>query len=157
MLQADPDLKAELAKLLADYRMAAGTDAPTYNANLTGSGAIAQGDGATAIGERGVNIKGRSSGPIVTGSGNTINYGGGSVQVAANLPSNLTAVRDNLIEFFNKSELQGLAFEMGIRSDDLPGQTISELAQSLVIYCNQRGRLMELVQIGRRERPHLRW
>lgn len=123
---------------------------------MEGGGAIAQGEGATAVGEGGVNIQGGGSGPIVTGDDNTITYGG-SAQVAKNLPSDLAAIRDNLIEYFNKAELRGLAFELGIRHEDLPGETLSELAQSLVIYCRRRGRLAELVDLGRRERPRVSW
>jgi hypothetical protein len=151
-------LRAELKTLLADYEAAAGGSGPSYEAQVEGGGAIAQGEGAAAVGERGVNVQDSTTGgPIITGSGNTVNYGGGSAQVAKNLPGDLAAIRDNLIEYFNKAELRGLAFELGIRHEELPGETLSELAQSLVIYCRQRGRLGELVDLGRRERPHVSW
>jgi hypothetical protein len=42
----------------------------TYQAQLSGSGAIAQGEGATAVGERGVLVGGNVSGNIITGDRN---------------------------------------------------------------------------------------
>ncbi len=158
LLQANAELKAELAALLAEYQVAAKAHAPSYQGQVIGSGALAQGDGATAVGAGGVNYQGgSSSGPIITGSGNTISYGGGSAQLAGSLPPNLAGIRDNLIRYFSKGELQGLAFTLGIRHEDLPGQTISELAQSLTLYCEQRGSLEQLRQQCRAERPHVTW
>ena len=47
--------------------------APSYYAELHGSGAIAQGEGAVAAGERGVAVGGDMTGsPIVTGDGNVV-------------------------------------------------------------------------------------
>lgn len=158
LLQANAELKAELAALLAEYQVAAKAHTPSYQGTVIGDGALAQGDGATAVGAGGVNLQGgSSSGPIVTGSGNTITYGSGSVQAAAALSPNLAGIRDNLIRYFSKGELQGLAFTLGIRHEDLPGETISELAQSLVLYCEQRGRLKELVARCQAERSHVAW
>ncbi len=48
----------------------------TYQATLTGNGAIAQGAGATAVGSGGVNVGGNSSGSINTGT--QVNTGGGA-------------------------------------------------------------------------------
>lgn len=62
-VQADPDFAAELKALLAGYEEAAGS----YKASLTGSGAIAQGPGAKAVGEGGVIAEGDVAGSIVTG------------------------------------------------------------------------------------------
>lgn len=52
------------------------TGGNTYNANLTGSGAIAQGPGARAVGARGVYVGGQNTGPIHTGT--QVNTGGGA-------------------------------------------------------------------------------
>lgn len=159
LLQANAALKTELAALLAEYEAAAKAHTPTYQGSVRGSGALAQGAGATAVGERGVNIQGGSSNaPIITGSGNSITYGGGgSAQVAGSLPPNLAGLRDKLVRYFGKGELRGLAFTLGIRHEDLPEETISELAQSLVMHCEQRGRLGELAAQCRAERPHVAW
>jgi hypothetical protein len=44
----------------------------SYRAEVRGSGAVAQGPGAMATGERGVPIGGDASGTIITGDGNVI-------------------------------------------------------------------------------------
>lgn len=49
----------------------------TYQATLTGNGALAQGPGATAVGTRAVNIGGKNTGNINTGT-QTIDTGGGA-------------------------------------------------------------------------------
>ena len=65
VMTEDESFATDLSKLLE----AAGN---TYKASLTGSGAIAQGAGAKAVGERGVVIGGNATGNIVTGDQNTI-------------------------------------------------------------------------------------
>ena len=50
----------------------------TYKATLTGSGAIAQGPAATAVGAGGVNIGGKNTGSINTGTQTRVNTGGGA-------------------------------------------------------------------------------
>jgi hypothetical protein len=62
ILEADPDLASELAKLLDS----AGRG-PSYQANLHGSGAIAQGAGAVAAGEGGVAVGGSVGGDVSAG------------------------------------------------------------------------------------------
>ena len=47
---------------------------PTNNTELTGSGAIAQGDNAVSVGERGVYVDGDVNAPIITGDYNTVIY-----------------------------------------------------------------------------------
>jgi hypothetical protein len=62
ILEADPELASEMAKLLGS----AGRG-PSYQASLHGSGAIAQGPGAVAAGEGGVAVGGRVSGDVSAG------------------------------------------------------------------------------------------
>ena len=50
----------------------------SYKANLTGSGAIAQGPGATAVGARGVDVGGKNEGNINTGTQLNVDTGGGA-------------------------------------------------------------------------------
>ena len=50
----------------------------TYDARLSGSGAIAQGPGAMAAGPGGVNVRGNNSGTINTGTQTNIDTGGGA-------------------------------------------------------------------------------
>lgn len=126
-----------------------------YSANLSGSGAIAQGDGARAVGERGVLVDGNVAGHIITGSGNNIYTGSASEPVA--LPPHLARIRDQMIQVFDKSELKTLCFDLGVAADDLPSETRTALAQSLVAYCYQRQRLPELLRLCRTLRPHVSW
>lgn len=62
ILEDDPDFAQELAKLLP------ATSGESYNATLTGNGAIAQGTGAKAVGAGGVLIEGDVKGDITTGN-----------------------------------------------------------------------------------------
>ena len=64
-----------------EFRPDAGDAAPagiTYRARLEGSGAIAQGPGATAVGAGGVHVGGANTGLINTGTHTTIDTGGGA-------------------------------------------------------------------------------
>jgi hypothetical protein len=58
---------------------------------------------------------------------------------------------------FDKSELNGLCFDLGIAADDLPGETRTTLAQALVAYCYRRQRLPDLVNRCHALRPHTDW
>lgn len=62
ILEADPDLASELAKLVDPA--GGGT---SYQATLQGSGAIAQGQGAVAAGSGGVAVGGSVTGNVSTG------------------------------------------------------------------------------------------
>lgn len=80
MMQADTEFAMQLEALLAQYEEAArehtATTGTSYRAALHGSGAIAQGEAARAVGERGVMVEGNvKGGVIVTGDGNVV--GGG--------------------------------------------------------------------------------
>ena len=67
------EVKPDYARAMLDkYRR------DSYQANLNGSGAIAQGNGATAVGAGGVSVRGKNTGTIVTGT--QVNVGG-KVQV----------------------------------------------------------------------------
>jgi hypothetical protein len=61
ILEADPELAAEVAKLLDSAR------GPVSNATVSGSGAIAQGLGAVAAGAGGVAVGGSVTGDISVG------------------------------------------------------------------------------------------
>ena len=77
--QAGQDAEVvQQAQALLDVLKAHGP-APSYHAEVHGSGAIAQGEGAVAAGERGVAVGGDvRGGTIVTGDSNVV--GGGSSQ-----------------------------------------------------------------------------
>ncbi|MCA9973585.1 MAG: hypothetical protein KC425_25405, partial [Anaerolineales bacterium] len=56
---------------------------------------------------------------------------------------------------FNEQETRTLSFELGIDYDDLGGQGLKANLRELINYLNRRGRLEELVERVRRQRPHL--
>ncbi len=61
-----------------DKREAAAPGGTTYQANLTGNGAIAQGPGARAVGASGVYVGGKNTGNINTGTQTRIDTSGGA-------------------------------------------------------------------------------
>jgi hypothetical protein len=148
LLQKKADLQSQLS----------GT---TYSVSVSGGGAIAQGSGATAVGERGVNIGGNVTGNIITGDTHAttnIIYGVTSASgAAATLPPMLSPLRQQMIESFNLDELQLLASDLGVAYDDLPHDTRSELAESLIMYCHRNSRLPALLTLCRNQRPHINW
>lgn len=60
-------------------------------------------------------------------------------------------------EHFNDGELRGLCFELGIDYESLPGEEKRSKARELVAACERAGRIPELVQAGRQQRPRLAW
>jgi len=66
-------------------------------------------------------------------------------------------LRRTLVARFDKSELCTLCFEMGIESENLPGETREVLARELVAYCVRHGQIPKLVEVGRRLRPDISW
>ncbi len=62
-----------------------------------------------------------------------------------------------LEEGWSTAELQTLASGLGILWKNLGGDTFDERALALIEYCRSRGRLAELLNVARAERPHLPW
>jgi hypothetical protein len=62
---------------------------------------------------------------------------------------------NTLQQHFDKAELRQLAFEVLIDHEDLPGETKSDLARELALTCRRQGRLAELEEKLRGERPLL--
>jgi hypothetical protein len=151
-VQADPSFKQELYQLLTQFE----AQKQAFQLQVGAGGAAAVGERATAVGQRGVNIGGSVQGPIITGSGNTV-YTGANPGSVVTIPPDLAPLRDNLARYFNRSELESLCFDMGLAHDDLPGETRSQLAQSLVAYCYQHNRLPELRRRCQQARPHGEW
>ena len=78
--QFSQQLEKLQAKRLIRGHAPTGTSAgvPTYQANVSGAGAVAQGSGAQAVGAGGVAIGGNNSGDINTGTQTHIHTGGGA-------------------------------------------------------------------------------
>lgn len=66
-------------------------------------------------------------------------------------------LRRILTERFSEGELQDLCFEMGVEYENLPGERHTDKARELVRYLDRRGRLNELVEAGKKERPNVDW
>lgn len=140
------ELRREMAQL---------GNADRFRAMLTGSGAIAQGPGATAVGERGVNVGGDVSGPIITGDNVTV-YGrgagsgpAGDADVVA-LPADLARRLHNLLltcgPFDSDSQLKAVFIDDRIAQwgADLPqvasrGGRASALLDYLLPRANRAG------------------
>ena len=138
--------KAELESQLAG---------PTYAATVSGSGAVAQGVGATAVAPHG----GYVGGSIITGGDHrtTIVYGVAPAGDVAALPPELTPLRQLLGQYFSLSELHTLAFDLGISHDDLPGSTRPQFAASLILHGHRQNRLEALLRLCRAQRPFVTW
>ncbi len=105
------------------------------------------------VGDEGVLVEGDVEGSIITGDNNIIHMAPQPSQI----PPSLAPLRDKISRYFNKSELNGLCFTLGIKTDELHGETLSEVAQSLVAFCYKRDRLDELKALCREERPNAEW
>lgn len=71
---------------------------------------------------------------------------------AAPVASNPAALAALLAELFDTDEIDGLAFDMAL-GRYIRGESTEERARSLVGAAQRRGRLPELVELCRRERP----
>lgn len=67
----------------------------------------------------------------------------------------LEHLRLALIEYFSLDEIRDLCFTLNIDFDALAGQGKANKARELVIYLQHRGRIDELIALGRQQRPHL--
>jgi hypothetical protein len=76
--QLDKLAKNGFIELKWDKGEVAAPHGNTYQATLTGNGAIARGPGATAVGARGVNVGGKNTGNINTGTQARIDTDGGA-------------------------------------------------------------------------------
>ena len=101
-------------------------------------------------------VEGNVTGPIITGTVNTL-ITGLPVHPVTTLPPHLAPLRDQMTRVFDKSELQNLCFDLGIAYDDLSGDTRIGLAQALIVYCHERGRMADLLNRCQKLRPHLVW
>lgn len=120
---------------------------------LRGDGAIAQGDGALAVGKGGVIVVGNNTGIINTGETKVVlpEDRMGTKKVAGR-----NEIYRFLVDYFSLDEVQGLCFEMGVEYEDLPGNTKSAKARSLVEHVEHRESLEELKKLMRVARPNLR-
>ena len=66
-------------------------------------------------------------------------------------------LRQQISSLFSLEELQVLCLDIGIRYEDLSGETLSGKAASLLAYANRRGQLDQLIITLQKERPRGNW
>ncbi|MCA9948972.1 MAG: hypothetical protein KDE48_04965 [Anaerolineales bacterium] len=63
-------------------------------------------------------------------------------------------LRQVLSNYFNESELQDIAFDLGVDYENLPGRAKGDKARELIAYLERRGRISELEQKCNQLRPN---
>lgn len=66
----------------------------------------------------------------------------------------LVALRKKIVTAFSLREMSDLAFELGVDPDEVPGETATDRARTLVTYLHDRDRLEELVALCREKRAN---
>lgn len=69
----------------------------------------------------------------------------------------LPALHEKIKKGFSLTELGELCFSLGIDNDEIPGVTKSEKSMKLLEYLSRRGRVVELIELCQKQRPHLDW
>lgn len=69
--------------------------------------------------------------------------------------SDLSRLRDVLVDHFNMAELHDLCLDLGIDFEDLVGSTKTTKVIELISYMQRRGRLDDLMRLVQTKRPHL--
>ncbi|MEO7913265.1 MAG: CHAT domain-containing protein, partial [Roseiflexaceae bacterium] len=73
----------------------------------------------------------------------------------SNTMPNASELRQIIIEQFDLEELRTLCIDLGVDIDDLRGEGRANKARELIGYLQRRGKLQQLVEYIRRERPNL--
>ena len=76
---------------------------------------------------------------------------------ADTLLQNRIRLKELMVRYFNKEELEDLLFNLGIDKDELPTATKPELAKEIILYCERHNTLERLLEICRDQRPHADW
>ncbi len=75
----------------------------------------------------------------------------------ANSENLLQQLHKQLLAHFNQEELSLVCFYLGLAYDDLPGEARPKKAYELILLVARQGRLPQLLQILREERPSVDW
>ena len=68
-----------------------------------------------------------------------------------------TQLRQLLAKYFDESELQMLCFDLQVEYDDLRGISKADKERELLKYLERRGRVQEMVKLGKQLRPDVPW
>ena len=66
-------------------------------------------------------------------------------------------LREAIVDLFNKNELRTLTFDLGFDYENLAPGGKADKARELVGVCYRNGRLLDLLHICQKERPHISW
>ena len=69
----------------------------------------------------------------------------------------LIQLRGILVEGFSEQELRDICFNLSVDYESLEGDGKAAKARELIYYLDRRGRILELVKIGKPLRPQLNW
>ena len=69
----------------------------------------------------------------------------------------LITLRENLNAYYSESELRSLCLDLGIEYENLGGRSKPEKVLDLIGFMQRRGRLEQLVDLVRQQRPHSSW
>lgn len=99
--------------------------------------------------------------PVYGGQGNTYYIGTPPPTNPQIPPAELPAVppnlREKITQYLNKSELQGVCFDLGLDYSHLEGESFNEKVISLIGYCKRRNILEHLVRACHKANPHGQW
>lgn len=90
----------------------------------------------------------------------TVASGTGSLEILSTIEApdgrDLYALRNQIVQAFNKDEMVDVLFQLGLREDDFD-ERLSAMARELIVYMVQNGRLAELIAICQERRPAMEW
>ena len=81
----------------------------------------------------------------------------GFSSVAAQAPSYLSALRQNITRLFELEELRTLCFDLGVDFESLGGEGKEAKARELVAFLDRNDRLLDLVETCASQRPGAAW
>jgi hypothetical protein len=70
---------------------------------------------------------------------------------------NLAKLRQQLVEYFNDSELRTICLDLQVDYDNLEGQGKADKARELVAFLKRVERVPDLIKICNRDRPKVDW
>lgn len=76
---------------------------------------------------------------------------------ADKIPERRVKLRQQIVRYFNKGDLADLIYDLGVDPDDIPGTTKRDQARELILYCDKRGKMNDLLTICKEMRPHVSW
>ena len=82
----------------------------------------------------------------------------GLLKAKASVRIQRKVIRENMIKGFSISELKDICFDMEIDYEELPDHGhLKGFVRELLAFAKRIGRLIELIEVCRSERPHLDW